>query len=435
MNELLDRAKKVHLVGIGGSGMSAIARLLLLEGKHVSGSDRDDSKTLDELRVAGARIFVGHRSGNLPTDTDLVVHTIAVDYENPELERAKSMNIKTMTYPEVLGLISKDKFTIAVSGTHGKTTTTAMVGKLLRDAGLDPTVIVGSRMLNPESNLVVGKSKYLVVEACEYRRSFLNIEPNIVVITNIDRDHLDYFGDLPEIQRAFGEFAAKLPSDGALICAAIRSRVATVKAKTKAKVIDYELCEPLTRDFKLRLPGAHNQWNAQAAVAVAEYLNIPHGVIKKSLETFKGTKRRLEYKGKTFNDTLVYDDYGHAPSEIRATLSALRDLYPDKKITIVFQPHLYSRTRLLLGEFGGSFEEADNVIITDIFASREPNDNSIHAKDLVSRINKNGVQKASYIEDFMSIYELMREGELKTDILLVEGAGSVGALADALIKE
>lgn len=433
MKTVLDRAKKVHFVGIGGSGVSAIARLALMQGKSVSGSDISDSETLQELRTNGARVFLGHRSGNVPPECDLLIHSIAISENNPEIGNARRNGVPLLSYPEALGQISKDKFTIAISGTHGKTTTTAMVGKLLTDAGFDPTIIVGSPMLHARSNLVVGKSKYMVVEACEYRRSFLNLSPRILVITNIDRDHLDYYADLEDIKHAFAELAEQVVPNGTLVCTPDNPRLMPVLNRTKVPVMNYELMAPLTRTLKLRLPGAHNQWNAQAAAAVGSLLKISPQVIRQSLRSFRGTKRRLEYKGVMREGVVVYDDYGHAPAEARATLAALRELFPKRHITVVFQPHLYSRTKLLLHEFGQSFLDADRLIVSDIYAAREAADESIHAKDLVSAVNK-VERKAAYISDHMSILPLIRAGELKTDVLLTLGAGDIGTLADCLVR-
>ena len=210
----LSKIRNVHFVGIGGIGVSAIARMMLAEGKIVSGSDTSSSAIIDELRKLGAEIFLGHNACNVADDVDLIVYTPAVTEENPELKKAKELNIPNLSYPEILGLISKNKYTIAVSGAHGKTTTTAMIGKVLIDAKLCPTIIVGSLLKDYKSNFVAGKGNYFVVEACEYKKSFLNINPKIIVITNIDNDHLDYYGSLENIKKAFGEFVAKLGEDG-----------------------------------------------------------------------------------------------------------------------------------------------------------------------------------------------------------------------------
>ena len=235
----LSKIKKAHFVGIGGIGVSAIARMMLAEGKIVSGSDVSDSSIIAELGKLGAKFFLGHSAENISSDVDLIVYTPAVAADNPELKKAVDLGMPTFSYPEMLGLISKNKHTIAVSGAHGKTTTTAMIAKIIIDAGKDPTVIVGSLLKDQGSNFVAGKSEYFVVEACEYKKSFLNLNPKIIVITNIDNDHLDYYGNLENIKKAFGEFAAKLPEDGYLICDSSDKNLKEIIKSVKSEIIDY----------------------------------------------------------------------------------------------------------------------------------------------------------------------------------------------------
>ena len=290
----LNKIKKAHFVGIGGIGVSAIARMMLAEGKIVSGSDTADSAIIDELRKLGAKIFLGHSADNVANDVDLLVYTPAVTADNPELKKAAEIGIPALSYPETLGLISKDKFTIAVSGAHGKTTTTAMIAKIFIDDGLDPTVIVGSLLKdhNPPalkvsarrgSNFVAGKSGYFVVEACEYKKSFLNLNPKIIVITNIDNDHLDYYGNLENIKQAFGEFAAKLSEDGYLVCDPNDENLKDIIKNTNGEIIDYT---KVKNNFNLKIPGGHNIKNAQAAMAVAEILGVDFKKAKNSLAPF-----------------------------------------------------------------------------------------------------------------------------------------------------
>ncbi len=405
------KIKRAHFIGIGGIGVSAIARMLLELGAQVTGSDASGSEITEELSSRGATLFSGHREENLMAAgfiPDLVVFTIAIASDNPELALARSLQIPCFSYPEILGELTKNYFTIAVSGTHGKTTTTAMVAKIMIDAGLDPTVIVGSLLLEgfskgsgKASNFIAGKSKYLVLEACEYRRSFLNLHPDIIVITNIDNDHLDYYKDLEEIKEAFGEFEQRLKPSGKV--------VKSLKS---------------LQSLKLRVPGKHNQENASAALAVAEILKIPESTARASLENFSGTWRRFEYKGKTQNGALVYNDYAHHPTEIRATLAGARELYPKNKIIAVFQPHLYSRTKILLQEFAQSFKEAEEVIVTDIYAAREALDPSIHALDLVRNLKRYGAH-GHYIKNFDQI-KMYLSGHTQTgDIVITMGAGDV----------
>ena len=330
----------------------------------------------------------------------------------------------------MLGIISKDKFTIAVSGAHGKTTTTAMVAKILIDAKYDPTIIVGSLLKEQGSNFVAGKGKYFVVEACEYKKSFLEINPKIIVITNIDNDHLDYYGNLENIKKAFSEFVAKLDKDGFLICDSGDENLKETIKTTKAKIIDYA---KIDTDFDLKIPGEHNIKNAKAAMSVAKILDIDEKEAIKSLNDFSGTWRRFEYKGKTKNDVLIYDDYGHHPTEIKATLKGAREFFGGKKIWCVFQPHLYSRTKLLLEDFGKSFSDADEIILADIYAAREPKDESINSKILADEITKNG-GKAIYMESFDKIAKLLAEKAEKGDVVITMGAGDIYKVGENLLK-
>ena len=438
----LSKIKKAHFTGVGGIGVSAIARMMLAEGKIVSGSDTSDSAIIDELRKLGAKIFLGHSADNVANDVDLLVYTPAVTADNAELKKAVELSVPMLSYPEMLGLISKNKYTIAVSGAHGKTTTTAMIAKILINAGKDPTVIVGSLLKDPNpptlgatarrgSNFVAGKSEYFVVEACEYKKSFLNLNPKIIVITNIDNDHLDYYGNLENIKKAFGEFAAKLPKEGYLVCDPNEENLKEIVGKVRCEIIDYT---KINNNFNLKIPGGHNIKNAQAAMAVAEILGVDSKKAENSLESFEGTWRRFEFKGEAENGILVYDDYGHHPTEIKATLKGAKEFFRDKKIWCVFQPHLYSRTKLLLDDFGKSFSDADEIILADIYAAREPKDESINSKMLAEEITKNG-GKARYVESFEKITGFLAENARKGDVIITMGAGDVFKIGENLLKK
>lgn len=428
----LSKIKKAHFVGIGGIGVSAIARMMIGEGKKVTGSGSDSAHSLitEELEKIGAKIFLGHNAKNVPDDVDLLVYTPAVNFENPELKKAIELNIPTLSYPETLGLISQNKYTIAVSGAHGKTTTTAMIGKIMEDAKLDPTIIVGSLMNGSRSNFTAGKSEYFVVEACEYKKSFLELNPKVIVITNIDNDHLDYYGNLENIKKAFAEFTVKLPKDGYLVCDPNDENLKEVVKKTKSKIIDYT---KIKADFNLKIPGEHNIKNAQAATAVAKILNIGEEEAIKSLNDFSGTWRRFEYKGETKNGVLIYDDYGHHPTEIKATLKGAREFFGDTKIWCVFQPHLYSRTKLLLDDFGKSFNDADEIILADIYAAREEKDESINSKMLAEKISANGGQ-AIYLNSFDKIAKFLVGNTKKEDVVITMGAGDIFKVGEDLLK-
>lgn len=439
-NNFLKRIKKVHFIGIGGIGVSAIARMMLMKGKKVSGSDHSFSIITDELKKLGAKISKGHKAQNvrhsMSNKMDLLVYTMAIPKNNPELRKAKKLKIPTLSYPEILGLISKDKYTIAVSGCHGKTTTTAMIGKIFREAKLEPTVIVGSLFKDSKSNFVAGKSKYLICEACEYKKAFLQLNPRIIVITNIDNDHLDYYKNLRNIQNAFSEFVAELGKAGFLICNKKDKNLKPVIKKAKCKIIDYSKIKP---NIKLKIPGIHNLENAKAALAVAEILKIKKERAIKSLKNFSGTWRRFEYKGRTKKGVLIYDDYAHHPTEIRATLKTAKNIQYTKykilntKLWCVFQPHLFSRTRLLLNDFAKSFNNADFVIIADIYAAREKNDKKIHAKDLVEKIKKYN-KNVSYIKKFNEIEKFLKKNTKKGDIIITIGAGDIFKVGENLLK-
>lgn len=432
----LKKIKKVHFIGIGGIGISAIARMMLKRGKAISGSDRSRSIITDELKKLGARIFIGQKALQVPKGADLVIYTIAIPANNPELARAKSLSIPLMTYPQALGAISRDHFTIAVSGTHGKTTTTAMIGGIFRDAKKDPTVIVGSLMGKARSNLVAGRGRYFIVEACEYKRSFLNLEPKIIVITNIDNDHLDYYKNIGGIQKAFSEFVSKLSKDDYLVTDEKNPAIIQVVKKARCRVADFK--KESVKGLTLLVPGKHNVLNAQAALAVAKIAGISRACALKSLASFKGTWRRFEFKGKTKSGALVYDDYGHHPTEIKATLAAAREFMRKtkdgpKKLVVVFQPHLYSRTRLLFKGFADSFGQADETVFVPIYAAREIDDKTVSSAMLAQAVKRRGVRARS-VEGFKEAEKLLSEFTGKEYLILTMGAGDVHKIGEALVK-
>ena len=410
MNNLdLSKIKKVFFVGIGGIGISAIARMMFLEGKEVSGSDMAENELTRELKDLGIKITIGQSFDLIPSDTELIVYTIAIpNYDLKIFNQIKDSGIFYRSYPEILGIVTADKYTIAVAGTHGKTTTTAMIAKILIDAGLDPTVVVGSLLKDYKSNLVVGKSKYFVVEACEYKRSFLNIKPKLAVITNIEEDHLDYYKDLDDIKNAFKQFAAQ----------------------SENIISDYS--EYLEKIPKLAVPGVHNRLDAAAAFAVADFLNVPVEIIKKSLAEFSGTWRRLEKRGETSTGTIIYDDYAHHPTEIQASLEGLRELYKkgEYKITVLFQPHLYSRTKALFDDFFKSFKDADQVFLLPIYYAREAKDESISSEKLAEAITERG-EKAEAFSNFKLAEKAVKEMKLgPKDVFVTMGAGEAYKVAD-----
>ncbi len=433
MNINLEKIKQAHFVGIGGIGISAIARMMLLHGVLVTGSDRDSSLITEKLAEKGVTIFIGHDAKYVPVDCDIVVYSPAVQDNNPELVRARERGIVTYSYPEALGLISKGMRTIAISGTHGKTTTTAMIAEILIAAQKSPTVIVGS-FLKSGTNFVAGESNLLVVEACEYKRSFLNLSPEILVITNIDNDHLDYYKDIADIQSAFRELAMKVPALGAIVCDPNDIYVQPVLVGIAAKIIDYTK-EKL--NTILAIHGDHNIKNAKAALAVARILEISDSGAEHSLAGFQGTWRRAELKGEMVSGAIIYDDYAHHPTEIKATLQGFREKFPEGRIRVIFQPHLYSRTKLLLYDFAESFGDADEVIVAPIYASREVQDPEISAEILAQAIadhQKVARLRVWAMSDFTAIETYLRDTAQKGDVIVTMGAGDIFKVGEELLK-
>ncbi len=439
MNLDLSKIKNVHFIGIGGIGISAIARMMLHDGKLVTGQDMQEGEVITELKKAGVDIKIGQSYENIPEGTDLIVYTIAIDtYDEKLAKKIKEQTaIPVKSYPQMLDIVSRDKYTIAISGTHGKTTTTAMIGQILVDNGSDPTVIVGSLLVGSKSNFIAGKSKYLVVEACEYRRSFLNINPTVLVITNIDEDHLDYYKDIEDIKNAFHSMAIKVPDDGYIICNPNDKNISEVIKGVSAKILNWE--DFFKSNLKLKIPGIHNKKDAAAAVAASSVIGVPRDIAEKYVCNFPGTWRRFEFKGKLKEGTLVYDDYAHHPTEIMATLEGFRELYPKGdgwKIIVIFQPHLFSRTKLLLQDFAKSFGDADEVVLLPIYYAREVDDGSISSEILSNEINKNS-SNSKYFNDFESVNKYM---EIKLPslndkyIVVTMGAGEAFKVGDYLLK-
>ncbi len=428
----LSKIKKVFFVGVGGIGISAIARMMLLEGKEVFGSDMSEGQITHELIEHGAKISFGQSFELIPKDADLIVYTTAIKHYDPKLmEQIFNSGITAKSYPEMLSVVTDGKYTIAVSGTHGKTTTTAMIAKILMDADKDPSVIVGSLLKEHKSNLIVGKSEYFVVEACEYERSFLNIKPKILVITNIEADHLDYYKDIEDIKKAFSEMV--LQTGDVVVCSTEIIEQLGLE-KSGLKIIDY--IKYLDSVPSMKVPGKHNRIDAAAAMAVSSIIGITEDSAQKSLSNFQGTWRRLELKGTTNKGVIVYDDYAHHPTEIKASLQALRELYKkgEKKITVLFQPHLYSRTKALFEEFTTAFNEADNVYLLPIFFAREEPDPTISSEILANAISKNVANTRSF-SSFEEAEQFFHKLSLtEGDIFVTMGAGQAYKVGDNLMK-
>ncbi len=419
----LQKVKKVFFVGIGGIGISALAKMALSKGKEVSGVNDEEGKTIDALKELGVEIIMSHGTLEQLPKADLYVYSDAWLYRGPEiLKQAKKTGKPVLSYFEALGQFAKEYKVIAIAGTHGKTTTTAMVAEILEAGGLDPTVVVGSFVKKFNSNFRKGNGEYLVVEADEYNRHFLNFHPYITVVTNIEEDHLDCYKDLADIEQAFDQLLSQ----------------------SEHSILDYK--KYLEKVPKLLVPGEHNRLDAAAAYAVADMLEIPEEIIQKALAEFGGTWRRLERKGETKEGAIVYDDYAHHPTEVRASLDALRELYPkgSKKITVIFQPHLYSRTKALFADFVTCFTEADQVLILPIYFAREDKDESVSSDKLAEAIRETARpdehpfgrgQNAVAYPDFESAEQAVLALNLgKNDVFVTMGAGEANKVAEKVLK-
>lgn len=417
------------MIGIGGIGMSGLARLFLHEKKEVSGSDSTQSANTEKLKTEGAEITY-EQNGNLIVNgkTDLVVYTEAMPHEHPELEKARSLGITTVNYFQALGMVANEYYLIAVAGTHGKTTTTAMLIDIFEEASFDPSAIVGSLRSKTGSNYRAGKSKYFIVEACEYRRDFLTLNPDVLVITNIEHEHVDYYPDLPSVQQAFRELALKVPQEGAIITNVIDPRIAPILIGVKAQVIDYR--QSIDLSIQLRQPGLHNRLNAAAAKMAARFVGVEDAVIVQALENFAGTARRFEYKGDC-NNAQVYDDYAHHPTEIAASIAGARELYPDKKLTVVFQPHTYSRTEELFADFVVALSKADKVVLVPVYAARKEEGYTKTSEDITNALKDSGIE-AEHFVTLEAAALAVKESVSKDDVVVVMGAGSVSKVAELL---
>jgi len=441
----MTEAKKIHFIGIGGIGMSALAQMFAHDGARVSGSDREASPVTELLEAKGIMVAIGQKAENVPADTERVVYSDAVPEDNPERARAAELGIPQLSYFEMLGEVSAEKKTIAVAGTHGKTTTTGLLGKILVDADASPTVVVGSIVKDFGSNYLAGGSMsdiscptsdvghdmsdmLFVVEACEYRDHLLELSPEVLVITNLEWDHTDYFPSLEALQETFRKAIARVPAEGAIVTDPSDPNIAPLLAGAKARVVDYTK-EPA---YDLRLPGEFNQMNARAAAAAARIVlpEISDATIYRSVAAFQGTWRRFEYKGKTANGADVYDDYAHHPTAVRETLKALR-AKTKGKIYVAFHPHLYSRTRDLLDEFATAFADADTVFIAPIYAAREEDDGTISSELLAERIRATGA-RATALPSFEAIEQALAAAG-PGDVIMTMGAGDIYKVADALV--
>ena len=480
-------AKNIHFVGLGGIGVSAIARYFATQGAKVSGSDRSDFDGAKELRKRGIKVFIKHDAKNLPAKTEAIVYSSAVPYDNPELELARTKGIPMFKYVEALGEIMKGKYGIGVSGTNGKTTTTAMLGKILEADKMDPMVIVGGKVPNWDANLrlpnlprsVLGKNgglpiprtdlgkELFVVEACEYRRHFLKLAPKAIVLTNIEAEHLDYFKDIEDIKNAFSDYVGKLPKDGFLVYNADDKNVVEVVKKTSARKIScslkkkadavaknirYEKGDQVFQvwwkgkdlgDFKIGVPGIFNVMNALEALACALVLGVNPESAKKALAKFHGTWRRFERVGKA-GKTIVISDYAHHPAGVGATIQAAKELYPGKKVLFVFQPHQKDRTLKLMSEFAEVLQTADDLILSEIYevAGRNEAAKKVSSLDLISEILKlrdtlrhaQGGSNIAYGASLKETEKIVPKMLPYYHAIVIMGAGDIYQIAETLIK-
>jgi UDP-N-acetylmuramate--alanine ligase len=450
--------RHAHFVGVGGAGMSGIAEVLAQYELRVSGCDRAESEATRRLESLGVPVALGHSADHLE-GVDLVVVSSAVAVDNPELRAARELGVTVVRRAEMLAELMRLKYGVAVAGTHGKTTTTSLVGAIMTEAGLDPTVIVGGRLRVTGTGARLGRSDYMVVEADEFDRSFLSLAPILAVITSIDRDHLDTYADLDEIRDAFGVFAARVPFFGQVIACADDPNVRDLLPRlADRRVVTYGLdgawdltateieTSPAGSRFlvvqrgggelarlEIPLPGLHNVRNSLAAIGVGLALGIPMPAITRALAGFGGVHRRFERLG-TFRRAEVVDDYAHHPTEVAATLAAARQVFPRRTLHAVFQPHLYSRTRDLAADFGRALLGADHVVVTEVYASREAPIEGVTGELVARAAREQGHGRVEYCPDWNDAVTLLADVDAG-DVVLTLGAGDIYRLAQRLVAE
>jgi UDP-N-acetylmuramate--alanine ligase len=452
------KGRKAYLVGIGGAGMSALAKMLIDGGCVVYGSDVQLTPAIFALEGMGANITLRQDGSWIGPDTALVIASAAVNNDNEELKVARAKGFKVMKYSQALGMLMDLKRGVAVSGTHGKTTTTAMITTIMKWAGLDPSFIIGGEVSELGGSSGMGNGEYFVAEACEYDRSFLNLSPDIGVITNIEEDHFDYYRDMDELIGTFGEFASKVSKDGLLIVGAndnnIRRAIENVSTRTETISIgspaDWTAATPVIKDgknsfrvfhgdgcfgdFSLRVPGRHNVMNALAAMAVCHHAGVSKDVIGAALSNFAGVKRRFQILS-TIDTVTVIDDYGHHPTEINVTLKAAKEFFPGRRLWCAFQPHQYSRTRTMLKDLARAFQSADRTVFTDIYPARDSLEDmrSVSAMDLLMEARGAGV-KAIYVPNLDDVAKEISCRIQPGDVVMTMGAGNVWQVGVELVS-
>lgn len=448
----------IHFIGIGGISMSGLAEILLKEGFIISGSDSKASDLIERLSTLGVKIYIGQNASNIEDTPQLVVYTAAIREDNPEFAAVKAAGIPMLTRAELLGQIMANyRYSIAVSGTHGKTTTTSMISQILLTAMKDPTISVGGILDAIGGNIRVGESEVFITEACEYTNSFLNFYPKYSIITSVEAEHLDFFKDLDDIRHSFHSFASNTAADGTVIINGEIKDYEGITAGLDCEVITYGLCDSCDyyatdivfdekacatfqaffRDeslgsFTLHVPGRHNVANALASIALCRKLSISMEDIAHGLAAFGGTHRRFEYKG-CKNGITVIDDYAHHPTEVEATLNAAQN-YPHGRIVCAFQPHTYSRTKAFYKDFARVLSKADLVVLADIYAAREKNTFGITSEVILEELKKLGCE-AYYFSSFDAIEEFLRKNCMNNDLLITMGAGDIYQVGEHLLAD
>lgn len=455
---------RIHFIGIGGISMSGFAEYLHTLGFKISGSDTHKSSITEHLDTLGIDTFLGQRASNITSDIDLVVYTAAISEDNEELMEVRQRNIPILTRAEMIGqLMLNFDNAVAISGTHGKTTTTSMLSSIFMEGELDPTISVGGILNSIGGNIRIGKSEHFVTEACEYTNTFLQFNPKRGIILNIDEDHLDFFKDLADIRNSFHLFARRIPKNGQLFINGEIDQFEEITSDLECEVFTYGMADPAYRKtehsydytadhivfddrsigsfdlyyrgeyldrIQLNVIGLHNISNSLPAIGISHQIGIPMDTIKKALLTFTNSKRRFEFKGEVGGVTII-DDYAHHPTEVVATLSAAQH-YPHKLLWCVFQPHTYSRTKQHLTEFAEALSLADRIVLTDIYAAREKNPGDISSKDLVRELEKLG-KEVYYFESFDDVENFLLQNCMNGDLLITMGAGDIVSVGENLL--
>ena len=453
------KVKKIHFVGIGGAGMIGIARVLLKKGYKISGSDVVDSNDLKKLRKEGAKVFIGHSKDNIK-HSDLLVVSSAIDKNNPELLQANKNSITTIPRAEMLASIMIGYESIAIAGSHGKTTTTSMIAKIISKAGLSPTYVVGGKVLSTDENSDLGEGKYIVVEADESDGTFTHLQPEVAVLTNIDDDHLIHYNNIfDNLLDSFVMFAENVPFYGYLVINGDDVNIKKISKKIsrsqikfgQSKDCDYQITKISSSQgkqdfeifdrknnknhkFKINLPGKHNVFNAAGAIAVSMEEGIPIGAIKSGIQKFSGVGRRYEKHNLHINkrEVTLIDDYGHHPLEIESNINAYKEEYPNKNVCMIFQPHRFSRTAQLFNDFIKVLKKTDSLILLDIYSASEKPIKGIHSRTIAETLKQEGHNDVTYANNNSEVINLINNKNKTFDILVTQGAGSISIVCESL---